>query len=247
MGYRYLETFGKPKGRIKKGHLEFELQGEKLHGKWMLVRTQKTSGKKEQWLLIKRSDDEYNKPQKMPKFISPQLALLAEDPPQGNDWVHETKFDGYRTQAHLTNGIVKLYSRSGLNWTRKYSQIKESLVEKLEYPDQIVMDFDPSPGISWKQIIQAALDLKKILDKLKLKSFVKLSDGKGLHVHIPIEPIYGWDQIKSFAKALAQTMEQNNDLYTVEISKKKTGPMEKLFEIKAKYFHFEEGALEFFD
>lgn len=91
---------------------------------------------------------------------------------------------------------------------------------ELEHPDQIVMDFDPGPGISWKQTVHAAFDLKKILDQIKLKSFVKVSGGKGVHVHIPVAPIYSWDQIKDFSRTLGEAMQQQNpDLYTVTMAK----------------------------
>lgn len=73
-------------------------------------------------------------------------------------------------------------------------------------PDQIVIDFDPGPGVPWKAVVEAAFDLKEILEDLDLTSFVKLTGGKGLHVHIPVLPLYEWDQIKSFAEALALEM-----------------------------------------
>ncbi|QDK37704.1 DNA ligase D [Bdellovibrio sp. NC01] len=96
-----------------------------------------------------------------------------------------------------------------------------SQAENLEHPDQIVMDFDPGPGVSWKEVVTAALELKDLLDHLRLKSFVKLSGSKGLHVHIPVKPIYTWDQIKSFSQALAVQMEQNNpDKYVSKMTKK---------------------------
>jgi bifunctional non-homologous end joining protein LigD len=93
--------------------------------------------------------------------------------------------------------------------------------DALMNPDQIVMDFDPDEKLSFKEVIKAAFELKEILDKLKLKSFVKLSGGKGLHVHIPFEPIYTWDQVKSFSKALADEMvSRNPDKYLANMSKK---------------------------
>lgn len=142
------EPIGNPHAGLKKGHIEFKLKGKKLHGQWMLIRTQRPSGNKPQWLLMKRTD-EYVVPEKMvsakvakseahaiaetervkrlPKFISPQLAQLVSDPPQGGQWIHETKFDGYRTQAHIEKEKVTLYTRRGLDWTEKYPTISEAL------------------------------------------------------------------------------------------------------------------------
>ncbi|MBA2404022.1 MAG: DNA ligase D [Bdellovibrionales bacterium] len=88
-------------------------------------------------------------------------------------------------------------------------------------PDQIVIDFDPGIGVPWKEVISAAFELKEMLDDLNLKSFVKLTGGKGLHVHIPVAPLYDWDQIKSFSQSLAlQLVSDNPKKYTSNMSKK---------------------------
>ena len=61
------------------------------------------------------------------KFMTPELATLADAVPQGPDWVHEVKFDGYRTLAMIENGQVHLMTRSGLDWTPKYQAIADEL------------------------------------------------------------------------------------------------------------------------
>ncbi|WP_413560247.1 DNA ligase D [Bdellovibrio sp. HCB209] len=88
-------------------------------------------------------------------------------------------------------------------------------------PDQFVMDFDPGPDVSWDVVIESAFKMKKLLQGLGLKSFVKLSGGKGVHVHVPIAPLYTFDQINSFTHALALQMEQEEpDLFVSKMSKK---------------------------
>ena len=77
----------------------------------------------------------------------------------------------------------------------------------IEHPDQIVMDFDPGPEVSFLEVKKAALELKRTLDRLDLVSFLKVTGGKGLHVHIPISPIYSWDEIRAFTKVLSQDLE----------------------------------------
>lgn len=72
-------------------------------------------------------------------FISPQLATLVEDVPTGALWVSETKFDGYRMQAHCVNDETILYSRSGLDWSRKFPQICET-VNEIFLGRQVVLD-----------------------------------------------------------------------------------------------------------
>lgn len=78
--------------------------------------------------------------------------------------------------------------------------------QNLLNPDQIVMDFDPAADVGFPEVVNACYEMKKILDKLKLKSFVKVTGGKGIHIHIPVEPIYSWEEIKAFSKALAEEM-----------------------------------------
>lgn len=93
--------------------------------------------------------------------------------------------------------------------------------EDVERPDQFIIDLDPGPGVTWEQVKSSAVEVKEILEHFKLKSFIKTSGGKGLHVHVPIAPLYSWDQVKNFTKALAQLMEdQFPDKYVSTMSKK---------------------------
>ncbi len=109
--------------------------------------------------------------------------------------------------------LVQLNSYEIHTWNCNY--------QNLMAPDQIVIDFDPDEDLTFKDVIKAAQTLKKMLDKLKLKSFVKLSGGKGVHVHIPFDPDYTWDEVKAFSKALADQMEANEpDKYLSNMSKK---------------------------
>jgi bifunctional non-homologous end joining protein LigD len=63
----------------------------------------------------------------LPAFVAPCLATLADKVPQSDNWIHEIKFDGYRLQARLDNGKVKLLTRRGLDWTRKFPAIAEAI------------------------------------------------------------------------------------------------------------------------
>jgi bifunctional non-homologous end joining protein LigD len=59
----------------------------------------------------------------LPTWIKPQLTKLVEAPPDGPEWLHEIKFDGYRMHARLDRGAVRLLTRTGLDWTHKYPAI----------------------------------------------------------------------------------------------------------------------------
>jgi bifunctional non-homologous end joining protein LigD len=74
-----------------------------------------------------------------------------------------------------------------------------------ERADRLVFDLDPGPNTGWKEVVTAARDVRARLDRLKLKSFLKASGGKGLHVVLPIKPT-PWDEAKDFCHAVAAAM-----------------------------------------
>src|SRR5215207_4452521 len=72
----------------------------------------------------------------MPGFIKPQLATLKSKAPKGDQWLHEIKYDGYRVQVHLNGGRKKVYTRNGLDWTKRFSTIAGAL----DIPGQAIID-----------------------------------------------------------------------------------------------------------
>ena len=64
-----------------------------------------------------------------PGFIQPQLATTRDTAPPGDKWLHEIKFDGYRVQLHVREDKPIVFTRSGLNWTSKFSAIAAAAVD----------------------------------------------------------------------------------------------------------------------
>lgn len=64
---------------------------------------------------------------RMPAFQKPQLATLSDSVPDGDDWLHESKFDGYRCISAIGGGRVRCYSRAGHDWTDKFASAAEAL------------------------------------------------------------------------------------------------------------------------
>jgi ATP-dependent DNA ligase len=62
-----------------------------------------------------------------PTWIKPQLAKLVEKAPDGPDWLHELKLDGYRMHARLDAGKAQILTRRGNDWTEKYPAIAKSI------------------------------------------------------------------------------------------------------------------------
>src|SRR5438874_1302563 len=65
----------------------------------------------------------------MPETVAPQLATLADKAPDGEEWLHEIKYDGYRLLAHIEHGKVRLVTRNGLDWTGKFAALARALAE----------------------------------------------------------------------------------------------------------------------
>jgi bifunctional non-homologous end joining protein LigD len=65
----------------------------------------------------------------MPRFVAPQLATLVDAPPEGKEWLHEIKFDGYRALAALANGRAVIRTRNGLDWTRRFHPLVAPLAK----------------------------------------------------------------------------------------------------------------------
>jgi len=78
--------------------------------------------------------------------------------------------------------------------------------DRLERPDRLVFDLDPGPGVTWKRVIDAALAIRDRLEELGLKSFVRASGGKGLHVVVPLARRASWDDVKAFARGIAEEL-----------------------------------------
>jgi DNA ligase D-like protein (predicted ligase) len=95
---------------------------------------------------------------KLPSFVAPQLAVLEDRPPDGPGWIHEIKYDGYRLLAAITPDRVKLYTRSGLDWTEKFSSLVPALLKlkatALLDGEAIVQD---AHGLSRFGLLQQAL------------------------------------------------------------------------------------------
>jgi bifunctional non-homologous end joining protein LigD len=58
-----------------------------------------------------------------PGFVEPALAAAVDKVPKGTRWIHEIKFDGYRVQVHLRDATVKVFTRRGNDWTKRFRKI----------------------------------------------------------------------------------------------------------------------------
>ena len=78
----------------------------------------------------------------MADYPEVELATLVDAPPEGEQWLHELKFDGYRLLAFLADGEVRLRTRNGNDWTRKFPSLYAS-VAKLNASQKYLKFQDP--------------------------------------------------------------------------------------------------------
>jgi bifunctional non-homologous end joining protein LigD len=79
-------------------------------------------------------------------------------------------------------------------------------LDRLERPDRMVFDLDPSPEVPWRLVREAARDLRALLAEQSLGSWVKTTGGKGLHLVVPLDRHQDWRTVAGFARAMAERL-----------------------------------------
>jgi bifunctional non-homologous end joining protein LigD len=97
-------------------------------------------------------------------------------------------------------------------------------VDRLDRPDRMMLDLDPDPELPFSATVEAALALRARLAELGLESFVKTTGGKGLHLVTPLGRRSTWEEVREFARALAEEMSRAApELYLAESSRAARG------------------------
>jgi len=78
-----------------------------------------------------------------------------------------------------------------------------SRLGSLDNPDFALIDLDPTEGCPYDQIVEAAQIVKRKLDAMGLEGYPKTTGGDGMHIYIPLEPVYTYEQVRSFAEILS--------------------------------------------
>ena len=78
--------------------------------------------------------------------------------------------------------------------------------ESPDLADRIVFDLDPGDGVGWADLARAATEIREQLSRRSLRSFLRTSGGKGLHVVVPLLPGSDWGQVKPFARDVATSL-----------------------------------------
>jgi bifunctional non-homologous end joining protein LigD len=107
----------------------------------------------------------------------------------------------YYSVADNIDGVIELVQIGALE-----IHVWGSREDKLEQPDMMIFDLDPAPEVGWASIIKAARLMRERLSDLGLASFAKTTGGKGLHLVAPLTPKAGWETVKSFSRAVAESI-----------------------------------------
>jgi bifunctional non-homologous end joining protein LigD len=94
-------------------------------------------------------------------------------------------------------------------------------ISDVEKPDRIAFDLDPGEGTTFADVKAAAVQLRRSLEAIGLKSWPMLSGGKGIHAIVPLAPQADWSEVRRFAKGFCTALaEAAPDQFTVSLPKK---------------------------
>jgi bifunctional non-homologous end joining protein LigD len=132
-------------------------------------------------------------------------------------------------ESSKTNHYVVAENRATLLYLANLGCIDQnpwmSRIGSLDRPDWMLLDLDPVAA-SFDQIIEAALLVREILAGLALNGYPKTTGGDGMHVYVPLEPVYTYEQVRSFAELVSHlALEREPNLFTTprSVDKRKKG------------------------
>jgi bifunctional non-homologous end joining protein LigD len=82
----------------------------------------------------------------------------------------------------------------------------------LDHPDELRVDLDPGPGVSWADVRTVALEVKSLLDEMGLRGWPKTSGSRGMHINVRIYPRWAFDEVRRAALALSRAAERRGEL-----------------------------------
>ena len=78
----------------------------------------------------------------------------------------------------------------------------------LDHPDEMRVDLDPGPGVGWDNVRRVAMEVKALLEEVRLQGWPKTSGSRGMHINVRIHPRWGFDQVRRAALALSRAIER---------------------------------------
>jgi bifunctional non-homologous end joining protein LigD len=151
-------------------------------------------------------------------------SFYEKDAPRGTpSWVQtSTK---YSEVAKRNIDYVLCNDLDTLIWLANLAALEIHLTlakaANFDNPDILFFDLDPQPPASFDQVVSVSLLLKETLEELGLKSYVKTSGKRGLHIVVPIVSQYSFEQTREFVHLVAKYLSKKSDIVDSEFSGKK--------------------------
>ena len=143
-----------------------------------------------------------------PNGISGHSFYQKEIPAYAPAWLKSVAI--YHEEAHKEVNYIAIDDPRSLLWVVNQGAIELhawlSQVGKIDFPDLIIIDLDPEPPATFKDCLVVASLVRELLLKLGLDAWPKTSGATGMHLFIPVKPIYSFQETTEAAKALLKVI-----------------------------------------
>lgn len=161
-----------------------------------------------------------------PDGIEKQSFYQKNAPPSLPEWVNT--FTYYSSDSKRDINFILVEESATLVWLANQACIEMhpwlSRTASVDYPDFVIFDLDPSPGNSFEQVRTIALLTRRVLNELGLRSYIKTSGSQGLHVYVPVDNEYSYEEIRDFGHSVAEIIcTMQPDIATIERTVRKRG------------------------
>ncbi|MGE5422545.1 MAG: non-homologous end-joining DNA ligase [Ignavibacteriales bacterium] len=136
-------------------------------------------------------------------------SFYQKNAPEGTpDWVHLHPWYSSHSERYID--FILCNDLPTLVWLANQACIElhpwMSRVDKLQNPDFIVMDLDPSEGATFNDVCDVAEVVHDVLEHFKLQFHLKTSGATGLHIYLPVTPVYTYEELRELAHLIAQAV-----------------------------------------
>ena len=163
---------------------------------------------------------------RFPDGITRQAIVQKNVPAYFPDWITRARIrkEGGSLQQVVIDKPATLVYLAGQACIELHAFL--SRLDRIREPDQLIFDLDPPDDHRFDDVRACALRLRELLSaELGLPAFVKTTGGKGLHVHVPLNPSEDFDAVRDFARRVAEVLATRNPgLVTTEQRKDRRGP-----------------------
>jgi DNA ligase D-like protein (predicted polymerase) len=143
------------------------------------------------------------------KGIDQEAIFQKRAPAKRPDWVDVAELR-YASGTSAKEAVV--YDAAGLAWAINLGCVDLNphpvLADDLDHPDELRVDLDPMPGVTWRQILDVAQVAREVLEDYGLTAWPKTSGSRGFHIYARIAPNWSFRQVRLAAQTVAREVER---------------------------------------